>query len=234
MGATRAGLIALERDGVLATRTQVPTIKSPWSLPDGRALVEELQSFAKSGVLVDLHWESIQQSSKRTGKAVGKIISEIRDGKIRVRLKKNVLGYHGIWIHTSDAGSSRKSKLEISAEFTASVRDTISAYAFARSIGLRNRGQFSQFLEAGHSPAIRVQNPSNQRSQFRLTEDNIASFHKDFMTLNTMQDELGLHRNTIFTRLKAMDVLQFTSGGKNFGAIWLRHEVTPLSDEHRS
>ncbi|MFG6584519.1 TniQ family protein [Sulfitobacter sp. 1A12779] len=234
MGATRAEFIALERDEILAPRTQVPTVRSPWSLPDGRALVEELQSFAKSGVADNLHWESIQQSSKRTGKAVGKIISEIRGGKIRVRLKKNVLGYHGIWIHKSDAGSSRKSKLDMSGEFTASVRDTISAYAFARSIGLRNRGQFSEFLEEGHSPAIRIQNPSNRRCHLRLTEDNIASFHNKYMTLNTMQAELGLHRNTISTRLKAMDVLQFTSGGKSFGAIWLRHEVTSLFDDNRS
>jgi hypothetical protein len=233
MGATRAELIALERDGVLAPRTQVPTAKSPWSLPDGQALVEELQSFAKSGVADDLHWESIQQSSKRTGKAVGMIISEIRNRNIRVRLKTSVHGYHGIWIHKKDAGSSRKSKLEISGEFTASVRDTVSAYAFARSIGLRNRGQFNKFLEEGHSPAIRVQNPSNQRSQIRLTEDNIASFHKNFMTLNTMQAELGLHRNTILTRLKAMGVLQFASDGKNFGAIWLRHEVTQFFDDDR-
>ncbi|MBU2936509.1 MULTISPECIES: TniQ family protein [Pacificibacter] len=228
MGATRAEFTTLERDGVLAPRTQVSTVKSPWRLSDGCALIEELQSFAIGEVMDDLHWESIQQSSKRTGKTVGMIISEIRSKNIQVRLKNNIPGYHGIWIHKSDAGSSRRLMLEMSGEYTTSLRDTISAYAFARSIGLRDRGLFRAFLEEGHSPSIRVHNPRSQCSQLRLTEDNIATFHRNFVTLNTLQAELGLHRNTIFRRLKAIGVPQFAFNGKKFGAIWSRHTISPL------
>jgi hypothetical protein len=226
MGATRTELSTLERDRILIPRTRTDKIKSPWRLSDGLALVEELQSFSSGLVPDDIEWESIQQSSKRTGKTVGAIILEIRSRKVQVKLRSNVLGYHGIWVCKSDVGDRRKSKLEILGEHTASVRETTSAYAFARSIGLRERGLFQAFLSDGHSPAILALNPDSQRSQFRMTDGDIAAFHRKFLTLTTMEGELGLHRNAISCRLRASGVLPFVSDGKSYGAIWSRHAAS--------
>ena len=43
IGATLAELKSLEADGVLVPRTKVRTIKSPWRVRDGLALLEELE-----------------------------------------------------------------------------------------------------------------------------------------------------------------------------------------------
>ncbi len=78
-GATRAELISLGSDGILLPRTKVPTIKSPWRLSDGLALVQELESLAVPLDADPTGWETIQHVHKRLGLSVGQVIAAIRE-----------------------------------------------------------------------------------------------------------------------------------------------------------
>jgi hypothetical protein len=48
IGATLAELNGLKADSVLVPRTNVATIKSPWRIADGQALLEELEAYARN------------------------------------------------------------------------------------------------------------------------------------------------------------------------------------------
>jgi hypothetical protein len=60
IGATRSQFASLAADGVLVPRIDVPTIKSPWRVSDGLALVAELKKMAVPVDPTDKKWESIQ------------------------------------------------------------------------------------------------------------------------------------------------------------------------------
>ncbi|MCE6949461.1 TniQ family protein, partial [Cereibacter sphaeroides] len=96
MGATLTGFQTLVADGVLLPRTLVPTIKAPWRLADGVALVAELQARAVPVAADDAAWESIQRARQRRGVAVGAIIAAIRAGELKAGRRAGVEGYDGI------------------------------------------------------------------------------------------------------------------------------------------
>ena len=98
----------------------------------------------------------------------------------------------------------------------------------ARSIGLRDKRRVQALIEAGHIQALETVHPVTRRVQLRMTAAHIASFHKKFLTLTTMQTETGLHRNSILSLLRAANVRVFASDGLDFGPIYLRQEAMPV------
>jgi len=101
----------------------------------------------------------------------------------------------------------------------------MSAAEFDRSVGLRDHGTFISLIEAGHTPAVRQTNRKTGRQQYWLSAEDIASFHGRFVTLTTLSDETGHHRNTLKSLLEASRVARFAPGDRNFGAIFLREEA---------
>ena len=91
--------------------------------------------------------------------------------------------------------------------------DTISSAEFARSIGLRDGRLFLAFIKAGYGQAREVTHPYTKQIQARMTKTQIESFHAKFVTLTTMAQETGLHRNAILARLRAAGVKKFAPGG---------------------
>jgi hypothetical protein len=77
-------LNGLKADGVLVPRTNVATIKSPWRIADGQALLEELEAYAQPVAPEEQGWETIQHVHKRLDLPVGEIIAAIRTGSLRV------------------------------------------------------------------------------------------------------------------------------------------------------
>ena len=106
-----------------------------------------------------------------------------------------------------------------------SLPGVMSAAEFGRSIGLRDRGNFIALIEAGHTPATQYTNPRKRRAQYRLSADQIASFQKRFVTLTTLGEETGYHRNTLKGLFAASRVARFTPDGQDFGPVYLRSEA---------
>jgi hypothetical protein len=86
-------------------------------------------------------------------------------------------------------------------------------------------GKASQ-IEAGHVPARQAQNSNARRLQYWLGAEDIESFHQRIVTLTTLSEESGLHRNTIRGLLVASRVSLFAPDGEDFGPVYLRKDAT--------
>lgn len=227
MGATRAELKSLEAGGILTPRTKIPTIKSPWRVADGLALVEELERRAVPVATDAPGWETIQLAHKRLGVGVGQIIAAIRAGGLVVGKRAGVFGYHGIVVQAAQTDHLQPAQTEKS-------EGRISAAAFARALGLRQKDAFLTLVEADHTPATQVLNPVTKRPQWRMTDADIAAFHARFTTPSAMAQETGHHRNTILAALKDDNVPAFQPDGLDVGPIYLRDDVNPVLSKLRA
>ncbi|MDE4144830.1 MAG: TniQ family protein [Pseudophaeobacter sp. bin_em_oilr2.035] len=226
IGATLAELKSLEADDVLVPRTKVRTIKSPWRVRDGLALLEELELQA---IPIDEDtpgWDTIQLVHKRLGVSVGRVINEIRDGNLGVGKRRDVFGDHGFVVQIAEV--ERLTKHGPQGAKSTTIGNEISAAAFARSIGVREKGAFLALIEGGHTPATEISHPVMKRPQWRMTSSDITAFHETFTTPTVMAEESGMHRNTILAALAAGDVHAFQPDGVNVGPIYLRDEVEAI------
>ncbi|WP_416545761.1 TniQ family protein [Phaeobacter sp. JH209B] len=226
MGATLVELKSLEADGVLAPRTKVATIKSPWRVSDGLHLLEDLE---RKAILLEAGtpgWETIQHVHKRAGLSVGQVIAAIRDGRLRVGKHAETFGYHGLVVNVAEVDQSEL--LRPREQKMAAMEGEMNAAAFARSIGVRQKGAFQALIEGGHTPAMEVLHPVTKRSQWRMSGVDIAAFHDKFTTPTVIVKETGLHRNTILAAFAAHGIEVFRLNGVAIGPIYLQKEVAPV------
>jgi hypothetical protein len=189
MGATRAELTAREADGTLLPRTKVPTIKAPWRLSDGRALIDDLTRLARPLPAETPGWETIQLAHKRLGLSVARIVAAIREGALVAGQCADACRYHGICVECCavDRLNSRqpRSPMPMDGEMNAAI--------FARSIGLRQKGAFLAPIVGVHTPATEALNPVMTRRQLHMTAEDVAAFHDRFTTPTQMRARTGLH-----------------------------------------
>jgi hypothetical protein len=226
MGATRQELVALEEEEILVPRTRVPKVKNPWRASDGTALVTELQAHGVPVSEEDAGWGSLLRARKRSGVRLADMIAAIREGRIPTGQREGVSGFHGIVVRKRDVdGLQRETKTALS-HSQGDDPCLVSAAAFGRSIGLRDHGGFLAMIQAGHVPARQAQNTKTRRLQYWLRAEDIESLHRRFVTLTTLSEESGLHRNTIRGLLVASRVSRFAPDGEDFGPVYLRNEAT--------
>ena len=135
-GASEAELEALAREGILHPRTRIPSVKSPWRMSDGLALVAELQAGAVPIDADDKRWEKIQHAKHRSAASVGRIITAIREGRIRVGLRDTTAGYGGFVVERDEINLKLKPGLPVVPS------NPQLPGAFRRSVGLRDGGRF--------------------------------------------------------------------------------------------
>jgi hypothetical protein len=219
MGATKVQLRTLEQDGVLIPRIDIPTIKSPWRVSDGTALIAELDALAVQVAQSDNHWEAIQQAKSRTSLSVGSIIAAIREGNLQLGRRAGTEGYSFLCVLKTEINAMKRSLIP--------PEDVIfvSAAAFSRSVGMRGQGWFENLANAGLSPATRRPHPKWHDERTYLSEQDIEAFHKRFFTLTTMVEALNENRQTLLVRLKTAGVTPFRPNGRDCGALYLRNEV---------
>lgn len=102
IGATEAELKSLEEDGVLVPRTRLAKARLRWLVEDGVALIEELAAHAVVEHDDSIKWETIQMAKTRSGVSVGRIISGIREKRIRVRMRPSNHSYHGFLVSRAE------------------------------------------------------------------------------------------------------------------------------------
>ena len=225
MGATKTELAALEEEGLLIPRTRVAKIKNPWRILDGISFVADLAANATSVAEDDHGWETLLLARKRTQVSLVDLIAAIRDVRLVVGQRVGVAGFHGLVLRMTDVDPLPPSRLRAKASDTAAATGMTSAARFGRSVGLRDEGSFLGLVEAGHVPAVRMVNPATGRAQSYLRPEDIAAFHRRFVTLTTLSKETGCHRNNLRGQVAAARVAPFAAGGRSFGPVYLREEV---------
>lgn len=227
MGATKTALASLEQDGVLVPRTRAPKIVARWLVADGLALVEDLAARAVPLTPDRRGWETLQQARKRGGIKVGSIIAAVRSGAVAVATADRSAGYNGFVVRAAEVDALAE-RLDEKAGETSELAGSISAAAFGRSVGLRDRGLLQALADAGHVQTHLIVHPRTRQSQLRMSDADVAAFHRKFLTLATIEAEFGLHKNRILAMLRADGATPFTADGRTFGAIWLRDAVGAL------
>ncbi|WP_299565711.1 TniQ family protein [uncultured Sulfitobacter sp.] len=227
MGATKAALISLEEGGVLIPRTRAPKIIARWRISDGIGLVEEIAALAIPMPENQLSWETLQQARRRKGLDVGTIIRLVRSGALKIAASDVSAGYSGFSVLKAGINAIVAGRASVTPQFP-ELSDTISAAAFGRSIGPRDGRRFLALVEAGYVPATELINPKTQKKQLRMNDQDIAAFHRQFLTLTTAEVEFGISRNRASAIVKAHDAKPFSPEGQDFGSIWLRVDVAPL------
>lgn len=219
MGATLQQLKSLEAAGLLTPRINISTIKSPWCLADGLALVGELSALAVTVASSDKQWEAIQLAKSRSKISVGAIIAAVREGKIQLGRYSNVTGYAGFCVMKSQIDELRPFIKKRPTD------DHVTAAVFGRSVGMREKGWFEALATAGHTPLTRLSHPDRGEERIYVSMMDAAEFHKRFLTAATMEKEFGVDRRTLLAKLRAAGVGVFTPGGQDVGQVYLREDV---------
>jgi hypothetical protein len=220
-GATKTELAALAKDEVILPRTKISTIKSPWRISDGVALLSKLKAKIHPTGTVDGATESILQAARRADVGIGVVIAAILSGDLQVVQSADPGGFHGLVVPVSWASAKVAPQ---------PMQDLgmVPAAAFGRAIGMRDQGLFRSLLEAGHTPSVRLRHPTTKVHWFYLTNQDIQAFHRRFMTPTTMKAELGVHRNMLLRKLREAGVKPFTPNGVSYGTLYLRESVEPV------
>ncbi len=225
MSATVRELKALENEKVLIPLTRVAKVKIPWRLSDGTTLVEELLTAAVCVPEADGNWETLLNARGRSGLGISNMIKAIKESRIVVGQRAGTTGFHGIVVNKRDVDDLASTHLNPLDFAQVELPGEMSAAEFGRSVGLRDNGSFIALVEAGQTPAFLCTNAKTGRTQYRLTAENISSFHRRFVTLRVLSEETGYHRNTIKSTLEASRVRRFAPNGQDFGPLYLREDV---------
>jgi hypothetical protein len=219
IGATQYQLASLAEDNILRPRINVPTIKAPWQIADGMALIGDLQEMASSIQRNDRRWETIQMARRRSDLSVGTLIAAVRARQLQVGHREDLWGYAGFSVLKSEVDALKSLRKD---EHQDSM---ISGAAFARSVGMRHKGWFEKFMAAGHITGTRMLHPKIGGTRVYVSQKDIVKFHARFKTASTMEREFGLHRRTLLAKLKAAHIKAFAPNAQDFGALYLRKEV---------
>jgi hypothetical protein len=234
IGATKTELAALEEEGLLIPRTRVARIKNPWRISDGLELVADLLAGATPVAEDDGAWETLLLARKRTQVSLADLVAAIRDGRLTVGQRAGVEKFHGLVVRMADVDALPPSRRRATAPHNIENAGMTSAASFGRSVGLRDNGNFLALVEAGHVPAVQAVNPDTGRHQHFLRPEDIAAFHRRFVTLTTLAAETGHHRNTLRGKLAAAGIDRFAPGGQDYGPVYLREDVVPALQHRRS
>ena len=222
MGATKAQLASLAKDGVLVPRISNSKIKSPWRASDGIALVAELQKMAIPIELSDKRWEGIYVAKNRSDLGVGEIIDELRAGKLQLARRTDLEGYAAFCVLTEEIDQMKSQKLE------ALGGPVITAAAFGRQVGIRTKGWFEKLAAAGHTPATSMPHPKYGGEWIYASARDIEEFHKRFLTSKIMEAEFGQTRKALLVKLEIAQVKRFAPNGEDYGPLYLREDVEPV------
>jgi hypothetical protein len=225
MGATRGELSALSEAGVLTPRTRVETVKKPWRISDGLALVAELSAHSIPVADEDQAWTNLLAVRKYRAVSLPALIEAIRDGRLKVGQRVGVPGFHGIVVLKSEVDMIAAPFQAVRDQVIEEIPGNMAVAEFGRSVGLRDSRAFQAMIKAGHVSAYQIINPRTGRPQYRMTPDDMAAFHRRFVTLTTLSAETGEHRNTLKGLLAARRITPFSPKGQDFGAVYLRGEV---------
>lgn len=222
IGASRREISALIRSEVLRSRYPSPTVNLKWHIPDGLALIADLDALAQP-ITSEEGCLGLQQASAALQRPVGAIIGAIRQGELQLGRAARRVGYNSFMLRFDQLERWASAQPAAVKKNASALPGVMSLPEFARSVGLRD--SYQALVNAGHIAAFEIEHPITKRAQFRVTQLQIDSFHKEFLTPTTMEVEFGLHRNTILGTLRAAGIQKLTTDGHDFGPVYRRSDV---------
>ncbi|MEO9651852.1 MAG: hypothetical protein ABJ360_24815 [Roseobacter sp.] len=93
---------------------------------------------------------------------------------------------------------------------------------------MRENEAFVRLVRAGCTPASYAEISKTGKNRYYVTEEDIAAFHLQYLTQNTMAVELNTFWRTLVSQLQAAGVKPFTSGNEEYGHLYLRADVEEL------
>ncbi|MBM1816129.1 hypothetical protein JQW44_15330 [Sulfitobacter pseudonitzschiae] len=224
IGATRAELRALVDDNVLAPRSNLPKVKSPWSAVDGTAFLERMLSMSQRRVsLSEKGWITLQAARNHSKRSLSEILKAVEIKKLTMGQLEGDGGYHSLVVMKAELAALNRCDEQVESK----ARDLVPAAAFGREIGLRGKDSFLSFVSDGHSPSQKAPHPVTGQVFYYLSLEDIAAFRSSFVTPSMMTTETGAHRNTVVAALTSHRIERFTPGGKDYGPIYLREAAQP-------
>ena len=147
------------------------------------------------------------------------LAAAIRNGLFVVGRRAGVSEFNGLVLRKTDVDTLPPSRRRAKALLDVDPGGMTSAASFGRSVGLRDAGNFIALIEAGHVPAVRFVNPATGRVQHYLRPDDVAAFHRRFVTVTKLSAETGRHRNALRGQLATNGIARFGPDGRDFGAV---------------
>ncbi len=221
LGASRAQFEGLVKARILVPTVQNAKVKSRWCAADALDLLDRLRSRAML-IDPDATWMRLDTAGQKIDGGLAKVLDLIWNGAVRLGQIPNAQGIGAFVV--------AKSKLApfMATPKQADTTDVISAAAYGRRIGLRDKGLFLSLIRDGHTPAVVQMHPKTRKPTYVMTDEDIAAFQSRFVTLTMIARETGLHRNTIIRRLKDAGVEKFAPTGQGYGGLFLRSQIAPF------
>jgi hypothetical protein len=226
MGATRSEFARLVEDGILKPVVPQGTIKTPWRIDDGLDLVAKLKSSATGTIEIGTEWKSLLQARNLTGATFKDIICAIYDNELILRQLAHRDGFSSFVVHALALDGFRRQPLG-----TEIKGDYITPAAFARQIGIREKGVLQNFFEAGLSPSRRTDLPVGNGQTLMLSVADTRLFHTHFVTPTTLSQRTGLHRNFVISVIRKNGIAPVKSQDQAFPQIYRVDDIRKLFPE---
>ena len=215
LGATRTELEALVAENILIPLASSPEIRKRWRREDGVKLMEEITRGATPVAADDPAWVDLLHVRMRSGISLRGLIKLIGAGHFRVGLREGKPWFRNVVLQKTEIDLLGRAQDD-------QPIGEMSASEFGRAVGLRYNGDFIALIEAGHTPATRSRHPVTRQDQWRMTNEDIAAFHRRFVTIATLRQETGRSSNALRMQLKKEKIERFAPDGGDFGSLWLR------------
>lgn len=224
LGMTRTEFAALVTAGLLKPATAGRKLNEPWRLSEGRKFLEELQALVTRSLANEAGWEPISLSFKRTWAPLQDIIEAILQRKLTLATSCTSEGYHALRLNKDEFNAWFATRHDPQKD----LPGVMSAAAFGRSVGIRDKTGVQALMADGHTPGIRCQNPRSKRMEWRVDAQQIAAFHEKFATVTTLRQGNTLSQYDVVKKLRRSGALPFTADGKSYGNLWLRADIGAL------
>lgn len=219
LGATKDQFQRLVEQGLLTPAVSDPKVQARWQPSQAQDLLDKL---INASVIVPQNtaaWIPLHNAGGQVQGGLKRLIDEIMSGTLPLGYLPDRRGYRSLMVPKSKV-------IELSTDSPKTVSfDCLTAVAFARSIGLRQKGAFIAFIQDGHSPATQVEHPNTNQLTYIMTDEDIDAFTARFTTITILSEESGLHRNTVRHALKIAGVQPFTQNSRDYGGIYFREDA---------
>ena len=171
LGATKAQFQRLVEHGVLTPTVKDPKVKARWQKGQAQNLRDALLKAAVNVARGDQGWVSLHVAGGQDQGGLKRVIDGVFDGTVALGYLPEQRGYRSLVVPKSIVAVIDQRKTNV---------EPVTAVAFARSIGLRQKGAFLAFIQDGHTPATLMKNATTGQAVYRMTEKDIAAFRSLF------------------------------------------------------
>lgn len=221
LGMKRSDFNSLVAAGLLVPATSTRKLNEPWRLCEGKALLASLTAKVSLELSEEKGWEAINQSTRRTWAPLADLIKAILSGRLTLARQGPLTGYSALRLNRAEVGAWFSTHHNPARD----LPGVMSAAAFGRSVGLRDKAHFQKLMEDGHVQGVSTRHPRTGQMQWRVDNQHISAFHQRFVTVTTLRRELNISHPEAMMLLRRSGALPFEAAGQSYGALWLRTDI---------